>query len=231
MTNRSKHDIANALKGLASGEHPEAEHHPEEGHGHTAPGAPVPPPVPPPVPAPVAPGSVQRAAGRPSRPVQPGGVAPQRAAAPGAPGAPSGSLGSAAAPSPAPAEFVDREPAPSQVVDDDDAMLMPAPSIDYLAHHPHQPAHPKRASVSKSPAFRQTVIPVLLTTGALMLVAVVLKWVVHPDAPLAAMPTWMVVLLVVSGIAILAVAGLNVIQVQRQTTGGKAAGGSSVPPS
>src|SRR5687767_12698094 len=99
MTNRSNDDIANALRGLASGDHVELEAGAEDAahpSAHVPHGAP-------PVPAPGNPASVSRAVpavpprptaqplpaspGRAARPSQPGGAAaPQRAAAPTAPG-------------------------------------------------------------------------------------------------------------------------------------------------
>jgi hypothetical protein len=93
---------------------------------------------------------------------------------------------------------------------------MPAPSMDYLAHHPHQAAAaPARSTAAKGARHRMTLIPVLLTTGLLLLLAVGLKFVVNPEAPLALMPGWMAALLAVGGAALLAVAGLNMAQVRR----------------
>jgi hypothetical protein len=95
--------------------------------------------------------------------------------------------------------------------DEDDAAMMPAPSMDYLAQRPHHPAPPVR-SPQRAVLFRRTVIPILLTSGVLMLVAAGLKYVVDPDAPLAVMPLWMSVVLALAGVALLVVAGLNVVQ-------------------
>ena len=89
---------------------------------------------------------------------------------------------------------------------------MPAPSVEYLAHVAHPAPRPPSRSVERALRLRLTLIPVLLTTGVLMLVAAVLKFVVNSDAPLATMPTWMSVVLGVAGAALLGVAGLNILQ-------------------
>jgi hypothetical protein len=98
---------------------------------------------------------------------------------------------------------------------DDDAVIMPAPSVEYLAHLPHPAAKPAGPPASRGVRYRRTMIPVLLTLGVLLLVAAVLKFVVHADAPLAMMPGWTAGLLAVCGVALLVVAGLNVTMVRQ----------------
>ena len=264
MTNRSNDDIANALKGLASGEHVEPEGagddvaHPSSHVPHPAPPAAAPAnPAPQPRPAPAVPlrptpQPLPASPGRPGRPSQPGGAAaPQRAATPTAPGTAGAraaspvvggvtpGAGRSASPGPVPAArvvqntAVARPPAaatpaaPDFAVADapapesegeDDAASMPAPGVEYLAARHHHPAPTApRPALAKSLAFRRTVIPVLLTTGVLMLVTAVMKYVVHPDAPLAALPTWLVVVLAVASVALVMVAVLNMVQVQNQS--------------
>ena len=123
----------------------------------------------------------------------------------------------------APAEFVQTE---VEVAAHDDAVAMPAPSADYLAHRPHVPAHTRRHSAG-STGVRATLIPVLLTIGVLLLATAVLKYLVHPDAPLAAVPTWLAVVLAVGGVALAGVAVLNGIQVRRAAAEAANAGRSS----
>jgi hypothetical protein len=108
--------------------------------------------------------------------------------------------------------------------DEDDAMNMPAPSAEYLAHVTHPVVHPKRAPIGRSAGYRNTLIPVLLTTAVLMLTAAVMKFVVHPDAPLAAMPAWVGVVLAAGGLAFAAVAVLYVIQGRLSPSTGAGAG-------
>lgn len=92
---------------------------------------------------------------------------------------------------------------------------MPAPSVEYLAHPPHHAPASTRSTAERTIRFRRTVIPIMLTSGMLMVAATVLKYTVHADAPLAAMPTWTAVLLLAAGVALLVVAGLNIAQADR----------------
>ena len=274
MTNRSNEDIANALRGLASGEHAESETGaqdasiPAPAPAATPPRAPPPPTGQPPFAPPKS-----TVAARPARPILPGATpAPQRSAVPGAP-APARPASPVARPSPSPAppyvvpatsavphvtappqaaaispgslvpaafigvaqppptsgaDFVRAEPAAS--FDDDDAMSMPAPSMEYLGHAPHIIAHPKRTPGRASSGLRSTLIPVLITTAALMMAAAVLRFIVHPDAPLSAMPVWLALVLAGGGVAFIAVAVMYVIQgrVKARAVGG--GDGSGLPP-
>lgn len=221
MTNWSNDDIAKALHGLASGDHAE----PQEGPGqsaHGVPVAPTPAPAPKPLLPPAAAGPVDTLnpgrVARPSTPesgtARPAGPPAVRATA--IPVRAPGSPPPAAPPlQPASAPFVVGD---GGEADADDAVLMPAPSVEYLAHHPHAPTQPRglqAGSLSRSVRFRRTLIPILLTTGLLMVLTAVLKYSVNPDAPLAAMPVWMAILLAVSGVALVVVAGLNVVQLGR----------------
>ena len=52
-----------------------------------------------------------------------------------------------------------------------------------------------------------------------MLVAAALKYVVNSDARLAAMPTWMSIVLGIVGAALLGVAGLNILQTKTRANG------------
>lgn len=197
MTNRSNDDIANALRGLASGEHSDADRQvqdvgPQPLPGPRPPAAPVNSPRPPPTPRPGAPA-------RPAAPVNPGVKIPPPA-------------GITAALPPTTAFVSDVPPAG---VDDDDAVIMPAPSVEYLAHQPHHAPVPTRSPAERTVRFRATVIPIMLTGGLLMVAAAVLKYTVAPDAPLAAMPTWSAFLLLLTGAALLVVAGLNVAQARK----------------
>jgi hypothetical protein len=235
MSDRSNDDIADALRGLASGEHAEGEPRNAEDTAHgTAHGA-VPdavPSVPPATPMPMnplrppavpqpAPRAVpQPAPSRTVRPVQPvpSATALARPATPPSPTVARPVVARALAPT-GPAAPVPVAPAPSQqftITDsataEDDAAIMPAPSVEYLAHVAHPAPRPPSRSVERALRLRLTLIPVLLTSGVLMLVAAVLKYVVNADAPLATMPTWMSVVLGVAGAALLGVAGLNISQ-------------------
>ena len=199
------------------------------------PGVPTParPPVPggrPPAPATI-PAAVRAAA--------PGALPPRHAPPPEvspAPG-PSAGWGHGAPPGVPPAVradvlsgaggFVQQEQAAAGF-DDDDAVSMPAPSSEYLAHTPHHSARTKGPAATRS-GLRPTLIPVLFTTALLLLTTAVLKFVVHPDAPLAAMPTWLAVVLVAAALALAGVAVLHVLQgrVARDGATAEAAGSTA----
>ena len=191
---------------------------------------------------------------RPARPVEPGATPPpRRAAAPGLPIPPRPVAPAVAPPvppvvarafqpqssSPAPApyapaaqpvDFVQGDGAhEAAAAADDDVMMMPAPSSDYLAHVSHAPAYPRRSPAARSAGWRLTMVPVLVTCAALMLAAVVLKFVVNPDAPLALMPLWLVGILAAAAVVFVAVAVLNVLQARRpaSTAGAGKAGGAA----
>ena len=78
--------------------------------------------------------------------------------------------------------------------------------------------------IGRSAGFRNTLIPVLLTTAALMLTASVMKFVVHPDAPLAVVPAWLAAVLAAGGFALAAVAVLYVIQGRSTPSAGAGVG-------
>ena len=83
------------------------------------------------------------------------------------------------------------------VVDDDDAVIVPAPPMEYLAHT-HHPA-PAPFAGPRIPRYqrleqRRTIIPILLTSGLGFLVLGLAKWVCDPDAPLARQPMWVTAL-------------------------------------
>ena len=98
-------------------------------------------------------------------------------------------------------------------------MIVPAAPMSAFTYTPsHKPAAPK-LPFYKTLNFRQTVIPILLTCGVMLLVMASLKFVVNPDSPLAALPGWMPVVLVVIAAGLLAVAVLNMLQVRQQLAG------------
>jgi hypothetical protein len=117
--------------------------------------------------------------------------------------------------------YADGETTGIQPVDEDDAVIVPAAPLSYLGHdqHAHHPSHAVVSKAVKAQHFRQTMIPLLLTTGALLLATAVLKYMVHPDALLARLPGWLTVVLAVAAVLVLGVAGLNIAQARRYQAG------------
>jgi hypothetical protein len=170
MTQRSNDEIADALRGLTSGE-----------------------------PAPPAPAAGSAGAGR------------QRAAAPLTPG-----VSRPAAPAGAPHPGTPDLTTGIQPIDEDDAVVVPAAPLSALGPHARPAVRRHSRSAASAQKFRQTIIPILVTLGALMFVTAALKYVVHPDAPLAALPGWVALVLVGGGVVLMLLAVINMIQGTRQ---------------
>jgi hypothetical protein len=157
----------------------------------------------------VAPDAVPRAAA-------PGAVAPRPQAA--------ANPTRAAGPPPMVAQAIPRSPPALAGADDagaappydDDAVIMPAPSADYLGHAPHAPAALHRPPGGGASGFlRDALVPVLFTCAVLMLAAAALKFVVHPDAPLALMPPWLTGVLVLAAVVFVAAGVMNIVLSRR----------------
>jgi hypothetical protein len=153
---------------------------------------------------------------RPESPVQPGRTA--RVALPPGVRPPSAPVSPNLTP---PAEFTDAETTDVQPVDEDDRVIVPAALISSLGPRSHGPVAP-RVPIFKSLQFRRTAIPVLLTTGVLLLFVAALKFLVNRDAVLATMPVGMCLGLAGAGVLLLCVGALNVVQVRRQLADGQA---------
>jgi hypothetical protein len=113
-----------------------------------------------------------------------------------------------------------------QPVDEDDRVIVPAAPLSSLGPRTrHGPAGP-HVPLFKTLNFRRTAIPVLLTTGLLLLFVAALKFLVNGDAVLATMPMGMCLGLAGAGILLLCVAALNVTQVRHQLAAEKAGAAS-----
>ena len=80
------------------------------------------------------------------------------------------------------------------VTTDDDAVMVPAPAMETLAHvhtKPDAAHHRPHMPAIKSVEARRTVIPVLLTCGLLLVIAATMRLVTSPDTPLRSLPPWM----------------------------------------
>jgi hypothetical protein len=122
-------------------------------------------------------------------------------------------------PEPAEPEFANDgdDGAAAMAVDDDDAVIVPAPDASVFI--------PKKKPVSSAIArarvarqkridFRQTVIPVLLTGGALLIGFGVAPVAMGHDSVAAALPSWVTPTLVAAGLALWVLAVLNMLSVR-----------------
>lgn len=110
----------------------------------------------------------------------------------------------------------DSETTNVQPLDDDDVVIVPAAPISSLGHQTHHRYGAAPEPYVKSLRFRRTAIPVLLTTSAILLAVVGLKFVVHPDSVLATLPPRTLLTLFGAAAVLLIVAALNMAQVRQQ---------------
>jgi len=118
--------------------------------------------------------------------------------------------------------------APSE---DDDLVDAPAPDPSVFSAKPKpQPVpQPKRVAVYETSSFRQTVIPILLTTGTLAIALAVLKYAVvnrDPDSPFYDLAAWVPIFLIVLGLVLLVTAVLNMLHVKNAQAAATASAGS-----
>ena len=100
----------------------------------------------------------------------------------------------------------------SEIVDDDDAVIVPAPEPEvFVSHTPKAPAGPGGI---RSLAFRRTVIPILLTCGVLLIGVGLLRWIGGPDSVFAETSIPLSATLCGTGFFLLLVAALNMLQVR-----------------
>ena len=100
----------------------------------------------------------------------------------------------------------------AEIVDDDDAVIVPAPEPEVFA--PHAPKVPTGPGGIRSLAFRRTVIPILLTCGVLLIGIGSLRWLGGPDSIFVDMSIPLSAALCGCGFFLLLVAVLNMLQVK-----------------
>jgi hypothetical protein len=98
---------------------------------------------------------------------------------------------------------------------DDDAATAATHALDYRGPKV-APRRPRRTPYFKKLGFRQTAIPVLLTAGVMMLATAVVQRVADEESPLARMPGWSGIVLVVVGLVLIALGVLNMLAVKSE---------------
>ncbi len=245
MTQRDNEDLAKALEGMGSGDDGApssgaASQLPNSKPAKTRPTAPVPMegapkpvaprPVVPPGATPLPPGALKsqqkkgEAASKAKSPAarKPSVARPQAPMRPQTPGLPQSEPATQANAAP-PSDWLSSPELPSSgmaeiVTTDDDAVMVPAPSMETLGHVHTKPATTHRAHLPtiKSVEARRTVIPVLLTCGLLLFIAATMRLVTSPDTPLRSLPPWMSWAGYALGMLLWGVALINMFSVRKQ---------------
>jgi RsiW-degrading membrane proteinase PrsW (M82 family) len=102
-------------------------------------------------------------------------------------------------------------------VDDDDAVIVPAPDASVFFHKPDYAAKQKLNPFGQNLRFRQTFIPILLTAGFIMIGLAALHFLWHSENnPMGGLPVWLLVILFVFGAAMWGLATINMLAVKQQ---------------
>jgi len=112
------------------------------------------------------------------------------------------------------AEIEAEAAAVARVIEDDDTLNLPAPSPEMLAHRP-APPRPKRELLSRTLGFKQTLIPILLTMGVLMIGIAAWSFVLGEESPIAGDQVIQLSLLSI-GVVMLGFGVLTMFQVKSQ---------------
>jgi hypothetical protein len=101
-------------------------------------------------------------------------------------------------------------------VDDDDAVIVPAPDASVFYHQPEYATKPKAAPFGQSMGYRQTFIPVLLTAGFIMVVLGALHFLWNSENnPMGGLPIWLVAILFLFGLVMWGLAIANMLTVKQ----------------
>jgi hypothetical protein len=102
-------------------------------------------------------------------------------------------------------------------VNDDDLVMIPAPSAEVFAHTHHAAqTHAPRLATIKSLDARRTVIPILLTIAAVLVATSTLRLLTSPNTPLSTLPRWIAWAGYTIAGLLFAVAILNVLYVRNE---------------
>jgi hypothetical protein len=108
-------------------------------------------------------------------------------------------------------------PTESEIFDDEDAVIVPAPEPSAFIPKPKPTTTADfraRAAEKKRLEFKRTTIPILLTLGVIMFAFAALRYCLGPDSPLTTLPIWVPILLIIVGCGLLAFAAMNMLSVQ-----------------
>ena len=103
-------------------------------------------------------------------------------------------------------------------------MIVPAPDASVFFHKPDYAAKQHAHAFGQSLRFRQTIIPILLTAGLIMIGLATLHFAWRSENnPMGGLPVWLLVLLFVFGAAMWVLAVTNMLVVKQQLDAQKSA--------
>jgi hypothetical protein len=196
---------ADALSALAAGQHreePPLSGSGIEGHAQVNPAAQLP----------RAGASVPRSPPQPASAPRGPAVSSPRPNAPAAAARPEQPVDSALAHQ---QEIAREAEAMAHIVEDDDTWNLPAPSADVLGQRRRPPIGRRRAPMSRTVGFKQTLIPILLTLGVLLPGLAAWSFALGEESPIATAP-WIALTLMGIGLVMLALAAVTMVQVKHQ---------------
>jgi hypothetical protein len=98
---------------------------------------------------------------------------------------------------------------------DDDGVIVPAPDASVFFHKPDYAAKNKRPAFGQSVRFRQTSIPILLTSGLIMVVLGALHFLWSGENnPMEGLPVWLIAVLFLFGLLLWGLATANMLSVK-----------------
>jgi len=174
--------------------------------------------APPAVPAKATPspaGGSNRPASPPARP--PSVTTPSRTTAPARPAAPASA--SPARPAQAARQSI---PVNAPPVDDDDAVIVPAPDVSVFLHKPDYAPRPPRKipSFGHSLETRRTFIPILFTGGLIMIAIAALHFLGGEGNPFVSLPLWLACVLVAFALLLWGITVTNMLVVKQLLVSG-----------
>jgi hypothetical protein len=105
----------------------------------------------------------------------------------------------------------------SQIIDDDDSVIVPAPEASVFVSKPKTNAEVReKIARKKNLEFRRTLIPILLTSGVLMLAFGLLRFAAGADSTLSNLPIWISIVLWFAAAILLSLAVVNMLSVKAQ---------------
>ncbi|HEY7087512.1 MAG TPA: hypothetical protein VH518_05440 [Tepidisphaeraceae bacterium] len=105
--------------------------------------------------------------------------------------------------------------APTPLIEDDDIVIVPAPTPDVFLPR-QRPAPPPRASLLASMRLRRTLIPILLTSGVMLPTLGILWFMTDEESPFRRVGMGVPVTLIVVGAVLLLLGLVNAFQVKHQ---------------